>query len=117
MMSKNQAANYLRASLHRAINEGAKSLTVSALDLKDALAELEALQTHQDASRPTAPLVGWANPNEIQQMRQGQRRGLTVSRKKSGSRTQQVCASVSHELDKATQKAAEPGQALEVAHA
>ena len=91
-MSTNKSANYLRASLHRAMQQGDKSLTVSALDLKDALAELESLQTHQDITRPTAPLVGWADPVKIEQMRQGQIGHLAVSRKKSETLTHQVCA-------------------------
>lgn len=88
-----QATNYLKASLHRAINQGDKALTISTLDLKEVLAELESLHTHQDLRRPGTPLVGWADPQKIQEMRQGQRRYLTVSRKKGETFTQQVCAS------------------------
>lgn len=88
----NQAIAYAKASLHRAINQGDKVMTISTLDLKDVLAELEKLQTHQNPARPSAPLVGWADPEKIQQMRQGQRRYLTVSRKKGETFTQQVCA-------------------------
>ncbi|WP_430445535.1 MAG: hypothetical protein ACQZ2J_30365 [Pseudomonas piscis] len=95
-----QAINYLRASLHRAINQGGKSLTVSTLDLKDALAELEKLQTHQDPARPSAPLVGWADPEKIEQMRQGQRRYLTISRKRGETFTQQVCATKAQSTEK-----------------
>lgn len=87
-----QATDYLKASLHRAINQGDKSLSISTLDLKDLLAELESLRTRQDPKRPGEPLVGWANPAKIQQMRQGQRRYLTVSRKKGETFTLQVCA-------------------------
>lgn len=32
-----QATDYLKASLHRAINQGDKSLSISTLDLKDLL--------------------------------------------------------------------------------
>ncbi|QHF10375.1 hypothetical protein [Pseudomonas syringae] len=92
MTSNNQSANYLRASLHRAINQGDKSLTVSTLDLKETLAELECLQTHQDITRPTAPLVGWADPAAIQQMRQGKMWRLSITRKRVGARTQCICA-------------------------
>ena len=90
-----QATDYLKASLHRAINQGDKSLTISTLDLKEALAELESLHTHQNLNRPGTPLVGWADPQKIQEMRQGQRRYLTVSRKKGETFTRQVCASAS----------------------
>lgn len=90
-MTTTPSANYLRASLHRAINQGDKSLTVSSLDLKDVLAELERLQTHQD--QPEAPLVGWADPAAIQQMRQGKIWSLSVTRKKVGVRSQRICAS------------------------
>ncbi len=92
-MTTNPSANYLRASLHRAINQGDRSLTVSTLDLKDVLAELERLQTDQDLSKPEAPLVGWADPSAIQQMRQGKIWSLSVTRKKVGARSQQICAS------------------------
>lgn len=92
MKPQYQPSDYIRASLHRAIQQNDKSLTVSTLDLKDTLAELESLRTHQDISRPTAPLVGWADPIAIQQMRQGQRWRLTVTRKRVGSHTQQICA-------------------------
>lgn len=92
MTANNQSANYLRACLHRAINQGDKSLTVSTLDLKDTLAELERLRTQQDLSMPRAPLVGWADPAAIQQMRQGQLWSMTVTRKKVAARTQQICA-------------------------
>ncbi|MFJ3154002.1 hypothetical protein ACIPIX_07655 [Pseudomonas protegens] len=88
----NQAIAYTKACLHRAINQGDKALTISVLDLKDILAELEKLETRQDPERPSAPLVGWAAPEKIQQMRQGQRRYLTVSRKKGETFIQQVCA-------------------------
>lgn len=102
----NHAINYLRASLHRAINQGDKSLTVSTLDLKDVLAELEKLHTLHDLTRPSAPLVGWADPEKIQQMRQGQRRYLTVSRKKGETFTQQVCASSAQQVSDNTKEAA-----------
>ena len=92
MKPQNYSSDYLRACLHRAIQKNDKSLTVSTLDLKDALAELESLRTHQDISRPTVPLVGWADPVAIQQMRQGQRWRLTVTRKRVGSHTQQIGA-------------------------
>ncbi|KWS53735.1 MULTISPECIES: hypothetical protein [Pseudomonas syringae group] len=93
MTANNQSAAYLRASLHRAINQGDKSLTVSTLDLKDTLAELERLQTQEDLSKPEAPLVGWADPAAIQQMRQGKVWSLSVTRKRVGARSQQICAS------------------------
>ncbi|KPW30173.1 hypothetical protein ALP45_00248 [Pseudomonas coronafaciens pv. atropurpurea] len=93
MKSMNNATDYLRAALHRAINQGDKSLVISTLDLKDTLAELERLQNHQDFTRPTAPLVGWADPVAILQMRQGKLWRLSISRKRVGARTQQVCAS------------------------
>ncbi|WP_350404321.1 hypothetical protein ABCR88_07675 [Pseudomonas sp. W17] len=88
----NQAIAYAKACLHRAINQGDKAMTISTLDLKDVLAELEKLETRQDPARPSTPLVGWADPEKIQQMRQGQRRYLTVSRKRGETFTQQVCA-------------------------
>ncbi|MFK3790963.1 hypothetical protein ACI2KO_11980 [Pseudomonas piscis] len=100
------AINYLRASLHRAMNEGDKTLTVSTLDLKDVLAELEKLHTRQDLTRPSAPLVGWADPEKIQQMRQGQRRYLTVSRKRGETFTQQVCATKAQPASNQTEEAA-----------
>ncbi|MCQ2994211.1 hypothetical protein NLO95_08785 [Pseudomonas syringae] len=89
----NESANYLLASLHRAVHQGDKLLTVSTLDLRDTLAELERLQTQQDMTRPIAPLVGWADPAAIQQMRQGKVWSLSVTRKKVGARSQQICAS------------------------
>lgn len=101
-----QAINYLKASLHRAINQGDKSLNISTLDLKELLAELESLRTRQDPKRPDEPLVGWADPAKIQQMRQGQRRYLTVSRKKGETFTQQVCASSAQQVSDSTKEAA-----------
>ncbi|RXT68480.1 hypothetical protein [Pseudomonas syringae] len=92
MTDNNHSATYLRASLHRAINQGDRSMTVSTLDLKDTLAELERLQTQQDLNRPEAPIVGWADPDAIQQMRQGKLWSMTVTRKKVAARTQQICA-------------------------
>lgn len=94
MSGLSQAANYLRARLHRAIEQGDKSLTVSTLDLKDTLAELESLQHHRDINRSPTPLVGWADPRAIQQMHQGKIWSLSVTRKKVGARSQQICASV-----------------------
>ncbi|WP_092320352.1 hypothetical protein [Pseudomonas saponiphila] len=102
----NQAIAYTKACLHRAINQGDKTLTISVLDLKDILAELEKLETRQDPERPSAPLVGWADPEKIQQMRQGQRRYLTVSRKKGETFTQQVCASSAQQVSDTTKEAA-----------
>ena len=99
MTVPNQSSSYLRASLHRAIQQGDKSLTVSTLDLKDTLAELESLRTHQDLTRPTTPLVGWADPLAIQQMRQGQRWRLTVTRKRVAAHTQQICASIAQAVE------------------
>ncbi|MCO7610952.1 hypothetical protein NJH83_12005 [Pseudomonas chlororaphis] len=96
----NPAITYAKACLHRAINQGDKVMTISTLDLKDVLAELEKLVTRQDPARPIAPLVGWADPEKIQQMRQGQRRYLTVSRKKGETFTQQVCASTMSPSDR-----------------
>ncbi|WP_265532286.1 hypothetical protein [Pseudomonas saponiphila] len=83
-----------------------KVMTISTLDLKDVLAELEKLVTRQDPARPIAPLVGWADPEKIQQMRQGQRRYLTVSRKKGETFTQQVCASSAQQVSGNTKEAA-----------
>lgn len=91
-MNSNESANYLRASLNRAINQGDNSLAVSTLDLKDTLAELERLQNQKDPARPDAPMFGWADPEAIQQMRQGRRRHLIINRKKSDSNSHQVCA-------------------------
>ena len=99
MKAQNQSSDYLRASLHRAIQQNDKSLTVSTLDLKDTLAELESLRTHQDTSRPPAPLVGWADPVAIQQMRQGQRWRLNVTRKRVAPHTQQICASIAQAVE------------------
>lgn len=107
MTTGSQAANYLRASLHRAINQGDKSLAVSTLDLKDTLAELERLQNLKDPGRPDKPMFGWADPHAIQLMRQGRRRYLTISRKKSCTHTQQVGSALL--LSRPTQPAMEDG--------
>ncbi|WP_409302801.1 hypothetical protein [Pseudomonas sp. KCJK8993] len=102
----NQAIVYTKASLHRAINQGDKVMTISTLDLKDLLAELEKLQTRQDPARPSAPLVGWADPEKIEQMRQGRRRYLTISRKRGETFTQQVCATKAQPASKYAEEAA-----------
>ncbi|WP_338806862.1 hypothetical protein V8U11_06575 [Pseudomonas chlororaphis] len=94
-----QTTSYLLASLHRAMHQGDKTLTVSTLDLKEVLAELQSIKTREEMKCSGGALVGWADPAKVREMREGKRFYLTVRRKKNEHFSKQVCASAAQLAD------------------
>lgn len=81
------AALYLMASLQRAKASGEKMLSVSALDLAEVLAEVEAKVTPADLEAVGIHPVGFSKPLKLYEMRTRGRNWLTLRRERDGEFT------------------------------
>ena len=73
------AALYLMASIERAKQDGQKSITVSVLDLAEALRDIH--PSPETTDRPPK-LVGYAKAEKLREMTHGYRNWLTLRRTK-----------------------------------
>lgn len=73
------AALYLMAAMQRAKQDGQKSISISLIDLAEALSEIAPVLA--DGERPPK-LVGFAKPEKLREMTHGYRNWLTLRRTK-----------------------------------
>lgn len=72
---------YVQADLHRAINSGQRSLSISVLDLKELLGAVESSATREQNEK-CGVIFGFVRKETLSEMRCGKTLHLTVRRKK-----------------------------------
>jgi hypothetical protein len=78
----NKTILYIQADMHRAINEGRRSLEVSVLDLKELLAAVESAKT-RDQNERCGVVFGFVRKETLKEMRSGKTLFLSARRKKN----------------------------------
>lgn len=78
----NKTLMYLQADLHRTINNGGKSLTISVLDLKELLGAVESAQAREQHEK-CGVIFGFVATETLKNMRSGRALYLTIRRKKN----------------------------------
>lgn len=73
---------YLRADMERAKQEGASRLSISMVDLEEVLRAAESFQS-RDTAEKAKRHAGWAKAGSIHQLRSGQKKIVSISRRKS----------------------------------
>lgn len=77
----NQTLMFIQADMHRAINEGRKSVEVSVLDLKEMLSVVLKCEYQEIAAQ--AHIFGWINPEKLWEIRENRRYYASVRRGKN----------------------------------
>lgn len=78
----NKTLMYLQADLHRTINNGGSSLTISVLDLKELLGAAESAQAREQHEK-CGVVFGFVATETLKNMRSGRALYLTIRRKKN----------------------------------
>ncbi len=85
----NRTLMYVQADMHRAINDGRRSIEVSVLDLKELIAAVCAAE-----GREVAEKVGhgcaWINAEKLKGLREGKRFYCTIRRQKNDEFDEQI---------------------------
>ncbi len=78
----NRTISHLHADMDRARQQGARSITINLLDLKEILALADSAHQREtaDAAKKHA---GWARPGSIMALRTGQKKLVRISKRKS----------------------------------
>lgn len=77
----NRTLMFVQADMHRAINEGRKSVEVSVLDLKEMLSQVLKCEYQEIAAQ--AHIFGWIDPEKLRELRENGRYYASVRRGKS----------------------------------
>lgn len=77
----NQTLMFLQANMHRAINEGQRTMEVSVLDLKELLSVVLKAEYQEIAKQ--AHIFGWIDPVKLQEMRESNRYYASIRRGKN----------------------------------
>lgn len=77
----NKTLMFLQADMHRAINDGRKSLEVSVMDLKELLSVVLKCEYQEVAAQ--AHIFGWINPEKLREIRENRRYYASVRRGKN----------------------------------
>lgn len=78
----NKTMMYLMADLHRTINNGGSSLTISVLDLKELLSAVESAGAREQHEK-CGVVFGFVGAETLKNMRSGRALYLTIRRKKN----------------------------------
>lgn len=88
----NQTLMFLQANMHRAINEGQRSLEISVLDLKELLAAIMSFEGRELSER-VAQLgqgCGFMRPDKLRELRAGKRMYCTIRLRKNEEFCEQI---------------------------
>lgn len=85
-----QTIDYLRAQLHRAQNQGDKTLTIACLDLQELIASLQSV-TDNAKNHAVGQHAGWCRAADLRGICGGQRFRITMRRKKNEEFNTSVC--------------------------
>lgn len=77
----NQTLMFIQADMHRAINEGRRSVDVSVLDLKELLSHVLKAEYQEIAKQ--AHIFGWIDPVKLRELRENGRYYASVRRGKN----------------------------------
>ena len=88
----NQTLMFLQASMHRAINDGNKTLEVSVLDLKELLSTVMSFEGQQISQSIGRSGVGcaWIRPDKLRDLRSGKRMYCTIRLRKNEEFSEQI---------------------------
>lgn len=88
----NQTLMYLQADMHRAINDGNRTLEISVLDLKELLAAVMSFEGRKQSERIRSGGVGcaWIRPEKLKDLRSGKRMYCTVRLRKNEEFSEQI---------------------------
>jgi hypothetical protein len=78
----NSTLMFLQADMHRAINDGRRSLEVSVLDLKELIAQVMSSESREQFER-VGQSCGFMRPEKLQDLRSGKRMYCTVRLRKN----------------------------------
>lgn len=78
----NKTMMFLQADLHRTINNGGSSLTISVLDLKELLSVVASAEGREKAEK-CGHIFGWIRKDQLKRMREGQTLYCSLRRKKN----------------------------------
>lgn len=84
----NQTLMFIQADMHRAINEGRRSVDVSVLDLKELLSHVIKAEYQEVAKQ--AHIFGWIDPVKLRELRENGRYYASVRRGKNSTFTTPV---------------------------
>ncbi len=79
----NQTLMFLQADMHRAINDGRKTVEVSILDLKELLSVVLKCEYQEIAAQ--AHIFGWIDPIKLRELRENGRYYASVRRGKNAT--------------------------------
>lgn len=85
-----QTIDYLRAQLHRAQNQGEKTITIACLDLQELIASLQSV-TENAKNDIVGQHAGWCRAADLRGICGGQRFRITMCRKKTEEFDTSVC--------------------------
>ncbi|NTE96709.1 hypothetical protein [Agrobacterium tumefaciens] len=77
-----QTIAFLHAEMDRANQMGARSINITLLDLKEILGQADAYQRREKAEKAKTS-VGWGRPGSLFALREGKKRHVRISRRKS----------------------------------
>lgn len=78
----NRTISYLRADMDRANNQGARTLEISLLDLREILSLAESAEMHAQTKNATKH-AGWIKPGSLSMLRSGGKNFTRISRRRS----------------------------------
>lgn len=78
----NKTLLFVQADMHRAINEGRRSLDISVLDLKELLSAVESAAAREKAEK-CGVIFGFVRTETLSEMRSGKALFLSIRRKKN----------------------------------
>lgn len=82
----NRTISYLRADMDRAKNQGARTLEISLLDLREILSLAESAEMHaqtKNATKNATKHAGWIKPGSLSMLRSGGKNFTRISRRRS----------------------------------
>jgi hypothetical protein len=85
----NKTLMFLQADMHRAINDGRRSLDISVLDLKELLAAVAKAEGRETAERIGHPFA-FIRPEKLQDLKGGKRMYCTIRLRKSEEFSEQI---------------------------
>jgi hypothetical protein len=88
----NQTLMYLQADMHRAINDGNRTLEISVLDLKELLSTVMSFEGRQLSERVgrVGQGCGFIRPDKLKDLRSGKRMYCTVRLRKNEEFSEQI---------------------------